>query len=169
MHWQHAPTPRPARQLLVHDVGAGRANAIGSDRDQPFVHCEHDERVGCMMRATATVAAGNGPDAYALRDWLNNADGLRGEAAIHPPPPAIGQTGSITDIVTVAVGSGGAAALVVKKVYDWYVLRRNAGALHVRYKRADGTELELKVDRAQDRAELMDRARRFLEAGDESA
>ena len=79
-----------------------------------------------MTRVTATVAAGSGPDAYALRDWLNDADELRGKAAIHPPPPAIGQTGSITDVVTVAVGSGGVAALLVKKVYDWSVLRRNA-------------------------------------------
>ncbi|HZA17405.1 MAG TPA: hypothetical protein VE645_11040 [Pseudonocardiaceae bacterium] len=117
---------------------------------------------------TATVAAGNGPDAYALRDWLNDADVLRGEAVIRPLPPAVGQTGSIADIMTVAVGSGGAAALLVRKVYDWLMLRRNAGALHVRYTRADGTELELKVDRAQDRAELMDRARMFLESGDES-
>src|SRR5918997_287213 len=99
--------------------------------------------MGSMMRVTATVAAGNGPDAYALRDRLNRRhhDG-RGR-------------------------SGGAAALLVRKVYDWLMLRRNAGALHVRYTRADGTELELKVDRAQDRAELMDRARMFLESGDE--
>ncbi|MGH3882454.1 MAG: effector-associated constant component EACC1 [Pseudonocardiaceae bacterium] len=61
------------------------------------------------------------------------------------------------------------AALLVKKVYDWLVLRRNSGALHVRYMRADGTELELKVDRAQDRAELMERARRFLEPDDDNA
>lgn len=122
-----------------------------------------------MTRATAAVAVGSGPDAYALRDWLNDADELRGKAAIYPPPPAIGQTGSITDVVTVAVGSGGVAALLVKKVYDWSVLRRNAGALYVRYKRVDGTELEFKVDRAQDRAELMDRARRFLESGDGGA
>jgi hypothetical protein len=47
-----------------------------------------------MAQVTVTVVVGNGPDAYVLRGWLNNVDRLCGNAAVHPSPSTIGQTGS---------------------------------------------------------------------------
>ncbi len=75
--------------------------------------------------------------------------------------------GTIADVVAVAVGSSGVAAILIGKVYDWIVLRRDAGSLTVKVVRSDGTSVEITVDRAQDRAELIESARRLLEPDDD--
>jgi len=76
--------------------------------------------------------------------------------------------GSIADVVTVAIGSSGVLAVLIGKVHDWIVLRHDAGSLKVTYTRSDGTALEIEVDRAQNRTELLERVRRIIESGDSS-
>lgn len=115
--------------------------------------------------ATAHIAAA--PDPYALSAWLNGTRELRGLARVASRTPDEGQMGTIADVVAVAVGSSGVAAILIGKVYDWIVLRRDAGSLTVKIVRSDGTSVEITVDRAQDRAELIESARRLLEPDDD--
>ena len=118
--------------------------------------------------ATATVRLGGGPEAYSLSEWLNRTDRFRGGAEVTSRSPAEGEMGSIADVVTVAIGSSGVLAVLIGKVHDWIVLRHDAGSLKVTYTRSDGTALEIEVDRAQNRTELLERVRRIIESGDSS-
>jgi len=118
--------------------------------------------------AQATIRLAGESDANALSEWLNRAGHFRGLVDVTSLPPGRGETGAIADVVTVGIASGGMLALLVSKIYDWIATRPDAGSLKVIYMRPSGSSQEIKVDRAQDRAVLIDRVRRCAEPGGEA-
>jgi hypothetical protein len=111
----------------------------------------------------ATIRLAGVSDAHSLSEWLNRAGHFRGLVDV-TSPPGQGDTAAIADTVTVAITSGGMLALLISKIYDWIAMRPHTGSLKVTYTRPDGTSAEIKVDRAQDRALLIDRVRRCAES-----
>jgi hypothetical protein len=112
----------------------------------------------------ATIRLAGESDAYSLSEWLNRAGHFRGLVDVTSLPPEQGETPAIADMVTVDIASGGMLALLISKIYDWIAMRPHTGSLQVTYTRPGGTSAEIKVDRAQDRALLIDRVRRCAES-----
>ncbi|GAB3914681.1 hypothetical protein GCM10029964_126580 [Kibdelosporangium lantanae] len=58
--------------------------------------------------------------------------------------------GGALDALSIAVGSGGVATVLVRSLFAWMGTRRRSSTLHLTVKRADGTEIKLKLDDIQD-------------------
>ncbi|OZV84598.1 hypothetical protein CA850_01760 [Micromonospora echinospora] len=86
-----------------------------------------------------------------LASWLRLTDQLRGRVtwAVAPDPsvPAGSMTG-VTDVLVVAVGGGGALAVLVQAIAGW--LSRRGEDVTVRITGADGQSVELEVRQVRD-------------------
>jgi hypothetical protein len=69
------------------------------------------------------------PDAHSdfasLLDWLRQEDELRGRVRQRQAPIEQGQMGSVSDILTVMVGSGGAVTVLLGSIATWLKNRRS--------------------------------------------
>ena len=63
--------------------------------------------------------------ASSLYEWLRTEDDLRGLVALTRGEPKPGQMGDLANIVTVAIGSGGIASVVISSVSTWLTQRQN--------------------------------------------
>jgi membrane-associated two-gene conflict system component 1 (EACC1) len=59
-----------------------------------------------------------------LRDWLAAEDELRGRLTLSTANPRPGEMGTTLDLLTVAVGSGGAATVLAGAISTWLRTRR---------------------------------------------
>jgi Effector Associated Constant Component 1 len=112
--------------------------------------------------AQATIQLTDESDAHALSAWLNRAGHFRGLVDVSARPSGPGESPPIVDVVIVGVGRG-MLALLVTKIYDWIVLQCGQRVTAI-YTPAGGRPLTIEVDRADDRARLIDRVRRIVES-----
>lgn len=140
--------------------------AVEIARGRRVVACRHRLAAGDGVNQHATVQLIGLLDPFALVAWLNDTRELRG-AEVRSRPPEAGEMGSVADVVAVALGGSGVAVVLIAKVYDWILLQRDAGSMTIKIVRPDGSSVEISVDRAQDRATLIDRAQRLLDPGDD--
>lgn len=73
-----------------------------------------------------------------LADWLNSEADLRGRVRAVRPAPAPGTMGAAVELLTVALGSGGAGAVLVRSICTWLGQRRSQ--VSVTLKDRDGRE-----------------------------
>lgn len=103
-----------------------------------------------------------------LADWLNSEEVLRGR--VHPVrrTPEPGELGAAVELLTVALGSGGAGAVLVRSISAWLSQRRSE--VSVSLKDADGREFRFSSSSArQDPSEVFREASAlFASLGDES-
>ncbi|MFD9685047.1 hypothetical protein ACFWXO_04725 [Kitasatospora sp. NPDC059088] len=78
-----------------------------------------------------------------LLAWLRAEDELRGRVELEAPPPQPGSLGTLADVLTVAVGAGGAVSGLTSALIAW--IRRRAGETVVQVTRADGSSVELRA------------------------
>ncbi|MFF9644894.1 effector-associated constant component EACC1 [Kitasatospora aureofaciens] len=78
-----------------------------------------------------------------LLAWLRAEDELRGRVELEAAPPQPGSLGTRTDVLTVAVGTGGAVSGLTSALIAW--VRRRGGETVVRVTRADGSSVELRA------------------------
>jgi hypothetical protein len=83
-----------------------------------------------------------------LRDWLAHEEALRGRLELRGDAPSPGHMGAALDVLVVALGSGGAGAVLARSVTTWLVQRRVD--VKVTVKSPDGGHLEVDVKRAAD-------------------
>lgn len=104
-----------------------------------------------------------------LADWLNSEDALRGRVQPVRPAPEPGKMGAAIEILSVALGSGGAGAVLVRSISAWLTQRRSE--VSVSLKDADGREFQFSAKSAKmDPAEVLREASAQFEAlrGDSS-
>ncbi|MGW1173722.1 effector-associated constant component EACC1 [Kitasatospora sp. NPDC002543] len=94
--------------------------------------------------------------AASLLSWLRTEGDLRGYVELEASPPRPGSLGTLADVLTVAVGAGGAASGLTSALVAW--IRRRTGETVVQVTRADGSSIELRAT-----------AVRALDAGDVAA
>ena len=91
----------------------------------------------------------------ALHDWLRAADELRGRVHMRRPSPAEGRMGAVADVLTVAVGAGGAGgALTVLAASVSVWLKQPRPAVQVTVERPDGTRVEINGEHLRDTDQL---------------
>ncbi|MGW5047546.1 effector-associated constant component EACC1 [Streptomyces griseoluteus] len=118
---------------------------------------------------TLRVSAGSGVETEAhlvsLRDWLAAEDVLRGRVELLARTPRPGQMGTALDVLAVALGSGGAGAVLARSLSTWLVQRRADVTVHV--SRGDGQTVSVEVRRASDPQAVIGAVGRLLEGGEE--
>lgn len=93
-----------------------------------------------------------------LADWLNGEEALRGRVRAVRPAPEAGTMGAAIELLSVALGSGGAGAVLVRSISAWLNQRRSE--VSVSLKDAEGREFQFSAKSAkQDPSEV------FREAG----
>jgi hypothetical protein len=113
-----------------------------------------------------TVSGGNA-DAHllSLRDWLVCEDELRGQLKLLAASPQPGHMGTIFDVLTVALGSGSAGAVLARSLSTWLVQRR--ADVKVTAVATDGSRIEVDVKRAADPARVIAEVNTLLLRGRE--
>jgi hypothetical protein len=100
----------------------------------------------------------------ALRDWLAAEDVMRGRLQFRRRPVAAGQMGGALDMLVVALGSGGAGAVLAESLSTWLSQRRTDVIVTVSSR---GRELTLDVKRARDPQTVIREMHSLLEAVEE--
>jgi hypothetical protein len=75
-----------------------------------------------------------------LADWLNSEGALRGRVHAVRPAPGPGKMGAAIELLSVALGSGGVGAVLVRSISTWLTQRRSE--VSVWLKDADGHEFQ---------------------------
>lgn len=91
--------------------------------------------------------------ALGLFNWLGSEDELRGRVRPQRRAPKPGEMGSAVELLTVAVGSGGAVAVLIQSVCTWLTSR--GADVKVTVTTADGRRVEVDVRRAADPAAVL--------------
>ncbi|MCA2183940.1 effector-associated constant component EACC1 [Nonomuraea cavernae] len=88
------------------------------------------------------------PHTVALFNWLGLEDELRGRVRPQRRAPEPGEMGASVELLTVAVGSGGAMVVLIQSVCTWLTSRR--ADVKVTISAADGRRIEVDIHRAAD-------------------
>jgi len=84
----------------------------------------------------------------ALFGWLAREDALRNGVRLRAEPPGPGTMGAVVDVLTVALGSGGAGVALVRSLCTWLTLRRVDVTITI--ETSDGRKVQVDVKRARD-------------------
>lgn len=76
-----------------------------------------------------------------LRQWLSDEAEFRGRVRVEQAPLQAGQMGGVVEALTVALGSGGALAVLASSVTVWLQQRRSE--LTVKIVNSDGSSQEI--------------------------
>ena len=90
------------------------------------------------------------PDLFA---WLRREDELRGKVRLQSRPLAPGEMGTLTELIAVAIGSGGAASVLAGSLSTWLAQRKSDITLKVTGR--DGRIVELKARRVAEADRLL--------------
>lgn len=96
------------------------------------------------LRVSGEDAASAAVAARSLEAWLVGRDELRGRVRPVVAAPRPGEMGSVSDVLVVALGHGGAATAVASVLISW--VRRQRGKVSVTAKRSDGAEITVSAD-----------------------
>ncbi|MCC3767597.1 hypothetical protein [Streptomyces sp. UNOC14_S4] len=99
------------------------------------------------MDVRVQLADGDSTDTAALWHWLSAERELRGRVSQVPSPIRETDLGSVTDLLTVAVGTGGAGTVLAGSLITWIRSRRTAAKITIE---ASGKRVTLDIATAQD-------------------
>jgi hypothetical protein len=85
------------------------------------------------MDAQIWMTDGAGGELAALGEWLQGEDELRGR--VRAVPRRIGETelGPVTELLTVALGAGGAGTVLASSLKTWLLTRRTTAKVTVEH------------------------------------
>lgn len=95
-----------------------------------------------------------------LDGWLRGEPELAGRVRMSAPRPGDGELGAVTDVLMVAVGSGGALSVLATSLRTWLAQPRRSD-IRLRVQGENGSVVELAADRVDAEALL----RQALEFG----
>ncbi|WP_157857969.1 effector-associated constant component EACC1 [Streptomyces durhamensis] len=131
--------------------------------------CEDSETPSARCTLRVQVSAEPGEDAethlVSLRDWLAAEEALRGRVELPARTPRPGQMGAALDVLAVALGSGGAGAVLARSLSTWLVQRRADVTVHL--SRSDGREVTVEVRRTSDPQAVIGAVGQLLDGGQE--
>jgi Effector Associated Constant Component 1 len=107
------------------------------------------------------IDEGDADDLRALSQWLGGEPELRGRVRHVPALIQDGELGSAVDLLTVAVGAGGAGSVLASSLVTWLQTRRTAMTITVKRGKQSIT-LDVKTT-----ANVLPLLQRLLDADDE--
>ena len=114
------------------------------------------------MDAQIQIVGGTDGDLAALGEWLQGEDELRGR--IRTVHGAIGETelGPVVELLTVALGAGGAGTVLASSLKTWLVTRRTTAKIIVK---SAGRSVTLDIQNADDVAPLLEQILKASDGG----
>lgn len=91
-------------------------------------------------------------DLTALRSWLSQEDELRGRVRSVDAPIGDGTLGALPELLTVALGAGGAGTVLASSLKTWLLTRRKTAKLTVE---TEGRTISLDIATVDDIAPLL--------------
>jgi hypothetical protein len=107
-----------------------------------------------MDQATVAIRVGSVPDAFALKGWLDDVPALRGRGAVMTGRPLPGRQGGVSDTLVVALGSGGAASVLVASLTSWIKTRGRPKTLKLSVERGK-KKIEIEMEQTTDSAAIV--------------
>jgi Effector Associated Constant Component 1 len=104
------------------------------------------QREGDSVEIRISVADGDLADLESLDDWLRGEPELAGRVKAVGSPPTQGQLGALTEVLTVALGSGGAITVLAASLKGWVSLPRRSD-VRIKIHRSDGGTVEIDAKR----------------------
>ncbi|MEV0705860.1 hypothetical protein AB0I53_49275 [Saccharopolyspora sp. NPDC050389] len=85
------------------------------------------------MHARVRVTAGREQQAElrSLGEWLRQEDDLRGYVSLEQPTPAPGEMGALSEVLVVALSTGGAVTALARSVSVWLQQRHSDVTIEV--------------------------------------
>ncbi|MDI6104377.1 hypothetical protein QLQ12_37880 [Actinoplanes sp. NEAU-A12] len=77
-----------------------------------------------MTLINVSLVDGQPDDLYSLFDWLQRTDELRGHVKTQSRRPESHEMGGAVEVLSVALGSGGAGAVLISVLTTWLQARR---------------------------------------------
>ncbi|PKV76812.1 effector-associated constant component EACC1 [Nocardia fluminea] len=105
------------------------------------------------MDARIEIPGGNGEDLRALREWLSGEDELRGRVRGVRQPIGDTELGAVTDVLTVALATGGAGSVLASSLVTWLKTRQTSAKITVKSARRSVT---LDIRTVEDVAPLLE-------------
>jgi len=113
------------------------------------------------MNADVRITGGTGEELGDLREWLSCEGELRGRVRTVTTPIAQTELGSLPELLTVALGAGGAGTVLASSINTWLRTRRTSATITVE---AEGRRISLDIRTVDQVAPLLDQ---ILNASDE--
>ena len=113
------------------------------------------------MDARIRITGGTGEELAALGEWLGNEDELRGRVRTIRGPIGETELGAITELLTVALGAGGAGTVLTSSLKTWLVTRRTTAKITVE---SAGRSVTLDIQTVGEVTPLLEQ---ILKAGDD--
>jgi len=114
------------------------------------------------MDAQIRIADGRSDDLIALREWLSNEDELRGRVRVVDTPPGETELGALPELLTVALGAGGAGTVLASSIATWLRTRRTSAKVTIK---SGDRSVTLEIETADDLVPLL---REILGGGQEN-
>jgi hypothetical protein len=107
--------------------------------------------------ATISLIGGDASELNSLYAWLQREDEFRGQVKAVSAALKSGEMGGVTEMLTVALGSGGAGAVLAGTLSTWLSMRRTK--INVDFSSGDRTRrVEIDVANAADAQRLLQAA-----------
>jgi membrane-associated two-gene conflict system component 1 (EACC1) len=113
------------------------------------------------MDARIRIAGGTGEELAALGEWLGSEDELRGRVRTVRGPIGETELGAVTELLTVALGAGGAGTVLTSSLKTWLVTRRTTAKITVE---SAGRSVTLDIQTVGEMTPLLEQ---ILKAGDD--
>jgi hypothetical protein len=112
------------------------------------------------------VSVDDDPDALrSLFDWLQLEDELRGRMRLQSSGGGTGgEMGGLLDVLTIAMGSGGAGAVLARSLSAWLTHRRADVKVTVKGPGGRSVEVDMRLDRDDHLPGLIQEIRQLTEA-----
>lgn len=112
------------------------------------------------MDAQIRVTDASGDGLRELASWLSDDDDLRGRVKVVRGPIGETELGSLPELLTVALGAGGAGTALAAALRTWLLTRRTTARITVE---AEGRSVSLDIQTVGDVTPLLEQ---ILKAGD---
>jgi hypothetical protein len=103
-------------------------------------------RGGDGVEIRISVADGDLAELESLDDWLRGEPELAGRVKAAGSPPTRGHLGALTEVLTVALGSGGAITVLAASLKGWLSLPRRSDVT-IKIDRKDGSSVTIAAKR----------------------
>ena len=113
------------------------------------------------MDAQIRITGGTGEELAALGEWLGGEDELRGRIRTVHGPVGDTEPGSVTELLIVALGTGGAGTVLASSLKTWLVTRRTTAKITVE---SAGRSVTLNIQTAGEVGPLLEQ---ILKVGDD--
>lgn len=114
------------------------------------------------MYAQIRITGGTGGELADLSEWLGDEEELRGRVRAIRGPVGDTELGPVTEVLTIALGAGGAGTVLASSLKTWLMTRRTTAKITVK---SAGRSITLDIQTASEVAPLLEQILKAADGG----